>query len=108
MSKFSYEAGITALLPSVSACVSLTCYQRRVTLLKTHVDFHSFLPPMFPLEMTPQGIFVSDGEKDPLICQVCYKIYGILLKEVRQNFWMSLPEISDMDDWDELRRTTAV
>ncbi len=63
---------------------------------------------MFPLQLTHQGIFVTDGEKDPLICQSCCKVYNILLKEVRRNFWMSLPEIFDMDDWDELRQTTVV
>ncbi len=105
MTKFAYEAGMMALHP-VLKCKSLLCFERRSQVIAKHVNFGSFAPPIFPLQMSPEGIFAVDGGNRAEICRPCLHCYVVRLKDVQINFWSCLPTMFNLDDWDDLRRAS--
>ncbi len=92
MSKFSYEYGMLMLqaLPT-ERCYSTKCHEKRLALLHEHVEETTFGPPLFPLQLSPEGIYAAGGGQYREICRSCVDVYVNVLKSVRQAFWNILP-----------------
>jgi len=109
--KLSFEAGTAALLPRKKCGYDriAACFEKRAELLAKYIDASTFDPPPFPLQVSPQGIFVAGGGgKHADICKSCVACYHEALKNVREKLWLNLPRIFDLKEWGELQEMSAL
>ncbi len=103
MMKGSYEVATLALLQG-KKCRSNECAVLRSSLVVGHIDFKTYTPPPFPLQVSHDGALPVDAAVRANLCKTCVTNYRDALKSNRKRFWKDLPGIFNLGNWDEVRQ----
>lgn len=102
MLKYAYEVATSLFYTKGARCYS-DCYISKTTLLKRYIDFTTYDHPPFPLQITTDGALAIDVPTSANLCGPCGASYRDSVKEIRDSFWLDLPNMFELGTWDEVR-----